>query len=217
MANEEGLRRYQPEGDEIISDWIEITGILVPRYLVTEKTYALRMRRSGLQYDEQARIKADDSLNVDAGDTHGTYHNEAAWYQDQYAGLAQVLGDGERRSLYRPVLVPDLETIRAAMKELGVDPAETITLGSRVVCQFVETAQVGWVDSVGGEEDLETITIVPELEEKSGLEGEVSVVTVLGKAVLGHHSGEVVTYEVKDREKPRLAPHQVSVKIVSVS
>jgi hypothetical protein len=207
MGNQEvSERKFIPKGEDVyVTEWIVITGVKVPRFLITMKEFVRRMNEAGVHYTQEAAIKAEGTATEDAGDTHGQYHNEVAWYREQEAGVSQVLGDAASRNLDKAVVVPDMETIRLGMMACGVDPAKIVTLGSKVNVSF-------------GEGDEEKLLVVPELESQGKFHsGMCSVDTPMGNAILGHVAGDEVQYSVKQgRFVSDTIIHQVKVKILDI-
>jgi len=168
-----------------------------PRFLVTEETFNAKMSRiheliGGIREGLRQGTPRDD-----AGDTHGQYHNELAWYAEQQvqrnAKLIADLGEG----LDRAVMASNYDAIRAEVMRSGGFPSERVILTSKVKIQY------------GGDPtDIEDVMIVAPLDGQSKA-GWVSAFTPLAKAIEGKEPGEKVTLIVKERPP-------IEIKIISI-
>lgn len=153
-------------------------GISFPRYLVTRTTFENKMRKIQRIIAGTRAAMAEGTLDTDAGDTHGQYHNELAWYREQEASMKNRLASDLGEGLVDAFLVDNYQEVRVKLLEEGINPAEVITLSSEVVIQFGEDM-----------EDIETITIVSKLDE--GMRpGWVSIEAPIAQSISGAMVGE---------------------------
>jgi len=186
-----------PDDEKDFIEGMVYGGVELPRYLATREAYNKRMAKVR---EIMEAVKADlkeGTPSGDAGDTHGQYHNELAWYREQdiqrRSELASRIGVG----LDKAVLAEDYDQIRSAIGEVGVNPTEMVTVGSKLVIEYNDDS-----------DDKEEIMLVTPLDGTMN-EGWVSIETPLAKAIEGASKGDRRQFKVRD--------HEVSVRIVKLS
>ena len=88
-------------------------GVQIPRHLITRSTFEVKMVRIDELMGKVRKELAKGTPREDAGDTHGQYHNEFAWYREQQITMTtdfarENLGNG----LDKAVIVEDYDVVR---------------------------------------------------------------------------------------------------------
>lgn len=178
----------------IPAEYIIYGGLEFPKYLITRETFEKKIH---IVQEMMGKIRvelADGTQSGDAGDSHGQYHNEIAWYKEQdllrRSDLAKSIGTG----LDRATIINNYDEIREIADNTDARTNGKITLSSIVTIQYNNDPN-----------DCEQIVLVAPLDggAKSGF---VSVETPLAKAIEGKRSGDVVEFKVEGRP--------VSIKII---
>ena len=122
-----------------------------------------------------------------AGDTHGQYRNELAWYREQDLSRRTDLAKSIGRGLERAVVIESYDYVRATVSQVREDSGEGITLSSVVEIQYGEDP-----------DDMEQITLVSPLDGGSR-RGYVSVETPLAMVIEGKKRVDSAEFKVDDR------------------
>lgn len=191
--------RFVKERSEEVAEWITITGIDVPRFLAVESTIIARL-----------------SLNPQARDYFATELPQSLLENSGYEARVRLIQHGcyvygSGTDFSQAFAVPDYQTVRECFEQLGVNPAETATLGSRLLVRITEKMQPGWLDA--DEVATEEVFLVSKLDNLAR-DHWVSVETEMGKSLLGHKVGDTVEYFVKDKNR---SPHPIVVSILQIN
>lgn len=178
-------RIFQVEDESIVTEYMTYGGVEFPRYLVTRDTFEKKIKKVKEIMGGVAEELSKGTPSGDAGDTHGQYHNELAWYREQdlsrRTDLARSLGKG----LDRAVIIDDYNEVRKRVNEAEINPENRVTLSSIVNLQY-------GVDA----DDIEQIMLVAPLD--GGIKrGSVSVETPMAKAIEGKKQGEVAEFRIE--------------------
>ena len=186
-----------PEGLRQPVELMRFAGVQMPRYLIVASNYQGKMEKVRRMRDQINDELAQGTPGEDAGDTHGQYHNELAWYREQEidtrTGLVKELGQG----LGEAVIVTDYDIVRQALLAVGVDSGKTVAIGSKVTVEFNNDS-----------EDTEVIMLVAPLDENFR-PGWTSILTPLAQAIEGKLTRETTEFRVGD--------HVNRVKIISLA
>lgn len=178
--------RFCPIGERDIVDWIRYGGVEFPKYLITAQSMAARFAKSEeiLKYVKEELAKG--TPGGDAGDAHGQYHNEVAWYREQdlarRSSLAQRIGG----NLHLATIVDNYDVVRQVLEQIGARPNVSVTLSSKVSIQYGDDV-----------DDTEKVLLVSPLDGRTNREW-VSVETPLAKAIENKSPGQTVSFRTGD-------------------
>ena len=194
-------RVYPTDNPELISDWAYYAGVKMPRYLITQNSFEKKLGESSRILDEVKAELEKGTSTEDAGDTHGQYHNEYAWYREQSLSIQNTIGAKIGQNLDRAVIVPDYDKVRENLTKLGVNPSKIATLSSKMTVLYQ------------GDDTPEEIMLVSLLDGNQN-PGWVSLESPLGVALQGHSQGEDVFYKLSQKNTQTA---EIKVKIITIS
>lgn len=179
-------RIFHIEDVSVFTEYTTYGGVEFPRYLITRETFDQKMRKVRDMMQDMKEELAKGTPSGDAGDTHGQYHNELAWYREQDLSRRLDLAKSIDRGLDQVVIIENYNNVREGLRKVGIDPSEKVTLGSVVRIEFN-----------GNPEDLEELAIVTTLD-GGAKRGWTSIETPLATAIEGKRKGEKVAFKVRE-------------------
>lgn len=168
---------------------ISYAGVEFPQDLITRESLLKKQEKARRLGDRSASTLSTRDISADAGDRHGTYHNEAMWYAEQEAGRLSEMASSMHNSIRNPVIAESIGAIRENLEHLGMKPKEKVTLTSRVTLQYSDDPR-----------DTEIITLVPPLDEEIEF-GLTSVLAPIARAIEGKKKGEQVDFKANKQAR----------------
>lgn len=162
-------------------------GIEFPRYLVLRETFEKKMKKVGEIMSSVNDEFAKGTPSEDAGDTHGQYHNEVAWYREQDLSQRTDLAKSIGKGLDRAVIIESYDDVREKIRNKGLDSENVLTISSMVNIQYGNDPR-----------DTEQIMLVAPLDGSNQL-GFVSIETPLARAIEGKKRGDVAQFKAGDQ------------------
>lgn len=179
MNTEVYTERAGKDRGVVASERANYAGIVFPRYLITRTTFEEKMAKIRKIISQSKSKLAEGVSNVNAGDTHGQYHNELAWYREQEISAANRRAADLGEGLDQACIIEDYDEVRDRVKKvLNTPQIDIATLGTRVKVAYGEDS-----------DDVEEILLVAPLDGGSK-PGWVSVNAPLARAIEGKKIGE---------------------------
>lgn len=173
------------EDDSIQPEYMVYGDIEFPKYLVTRETYIQKLEKVREMMDYVTKELAQGPASEDAGDTHGQYHNEIAWYREQDLTRRVDLARSIGRGLDMVTVIENYDQVRKILKEKEIYKENTVTLSSILNIQYNDDP-----------DDTEEIILVAPMD-GGAKKGFVSVETPLAKAIEGKSRGDTAEFKVK--------------------
>lgn len=166
------------EDQTIPEDYVKYGGVEFPRYLITRARYETRMQEVRHMMLEFSSELAEGTPGGDAGDTHGQYHNELAWYREQNLSMKANIIEKSSEGLDRAVVIESYDQIKEIIKKTLTYDENIVTLTSSITIQYGDDP-----------EDIEKFMLVAPLDSDKN-RGFISVESPLAKAIEGKRKGE---------------------------
>ena len=189
--------RFSPTDERDIVDWLSYGGVNFPKYLITEESLAARLAKSGKIIEHIREELAKGTPGGDAGDAHGQYHNEVAWYREQDLERRSKLAHSIGGNLHLATIVDNYDVVRKILEQMGTRTDVVVTLSSRVSIQYNNDPK-----------DIERVLLVSPLDGRTHSDW-VSIETPLAKAIESKSAGQTVSFKTGDS--------LTTVKIVTTS
>lgn len=168
-----------------VTDWIVYGGVKYPKYLITEASLSDKLQKYESILAEIRTELAKGTPGGDAGDAHGQYHNEVAWYREQDLEMRSKLASRIGGNLQYATIINDYEEVRQLLESMGMSPETSITLSSKATIQYGES-----------QNDTGVFLIVSPLDNNPKI-GWLSTETPLAKAIQGKTVGQSASYKIE--------------------